>query len=221
MSWRDSASGSSDWHGGGNSAGNSGPSGAGTGGNYGGSNGNSYSLTGGLGGGVTTGKTWYGNTVFGPAGGIAQGYATVVPGRNFGMGPSNNKYSNFKTTSGAAMFSGGPSSVTARNAAQAYGMMQALNNARTIGFGTGPAGGPITSGPLRQMGVPMPASAFPGYAPYPNSAFAGGWINGPNWNNFAGTWPGNNSTFAKNNLGNPGYGPSYNGPGSTHYKTND
>jgi len=72
MSWMDSASGSSTFHGGGSNASNNGPSNGGMGG--GGSN-NSGSKTGGLGGGLTTGKVT-GKTVSGPSGGMAGPQAT-------------------------------------------------------------------------------------------------------------------------------------------------
>lgn len=133
MSWRDSASGSSSFHGGGGMAGNNGPSGAGTGGRSGGGRGgDSGSRTGGLGGGLSTGKTWHGNTAFGPSGGMARGYATASLGPGAGMGPSVNKYSDFRTPTGAPMVGGSLQGqpVAARNPQQALGMLQALFNAQ-------------------------------------------------------------------------------------------
>ena len=86
--------------------------------------------------GLTTGKTMYGNTAFGPAGGNAVGYATrspgSVPSANQGTGLAAGSFSNFRDTSGAPMFSGGLQSrpVQARNAVQALGMLQALQAAQ-------------------------------------------------------------------------------------------
>lgn len=99
MSWMDSASGSSTFHGGGGLSGNNGNVGAGTG--YGGNGGNNYSSTGGLGGGLSTGKTWYGNTAFGPSGGRVTSYATMRDGGGmFGMIPTRETYTNHRTPSG-------------------------------------------------------------------------------------------------------------------------
>lgn len=115
--------------------------------------------------GVTTGKTIYGNTAFGPAGGMATGYATRT-GNISGIGPSMTTFSNFRTPSGAAMFSGqaGNTPVTARNAQQAAGMLSAMQAAqgRRNGFGmlsgdpvtTGPVTTPVRSIPLTQAMIP-------------------------------------------------------------------
>lgn len=66
--------------------------------------------------GLTTGKTVYGNTAYGPAGGNATGYATMSrPGANYGMGPSTATYSNYRNLDGSQRFAGNPS-VTANNA---------------------------------------------------------------------------------------------------------
>lgn len=66
--------------------------------------------------GLTTGKTVYGNTAYGPAGGRATGYATMSrPGANYGVGPSTATYSNYRNLDGSQRFAGNPS-VTARNA---------------------------------------------------------------------------------------------------------
>lgn len=130
MSWRDSASGSSSFHGGGGYAGNNGNVGAGTG--YGGNGGSNYSRTGGLGGGLSTGSRWYGNTAYGPAGGGAVGYATARDGGGGyslgGMGPSMRQYSNFRNPDGTPTFTNASGPVTARNAGQAAGILSALAN---------------------------------------------------------------------------------------------
>lgn len=66
--------------------------------------------------GLTTGKTVYGNTAYGPAGGNATGYATMSrPGANYGVGPSTATYSNYRNLDGSQRFAGNPS-VTANNA---------------------------------------------------------------------------------------------------------
>jgi len=115
--------------------------------------------------GVTTGKTIYGNTAFGPAGGNATGYATRT-GNISGMGPSMTTFSNFRTPSGAAMFSGraGNTPVTARNAQQAAGMLSAMQRAqgapRRGGMLSGEQVevGPITT-PVR--GLPLTQAMIP------------------------------------------------------------
>lgn len=139
MSWMDSASGSSTFHGGGDHAGNNGPSGAGTGGRPG-NGGNNYSQTGGLGGGLGTGTTWHGNTAFGPAGGNAVGYVSLKDGGSIfqgqrGMGPSVNTYSNFRNPDGTPMVGGNlqNTSVTARNPQQALGMLHAMQQGQQQG----------------------------------------------------------------------------------------
>lgn len=101
--------------------------GLGGGGNKSGGNAGKTNKGGGL--GLTTGKTIHGNTAFGPAGGMAQGYATSKGGT--GMGPSNKSFSNFKNLDGSPMYGNmGNRSVTARNANQANGMMNALSRAQ-------------------------------------------------------------------------------------------
>jgi hypothetical protein len=131
MSWRDSASGSGTFHGGGSYSGNNGPSGAGTGRTNGGSSGRSS--TGGLGGGLTTGKTWHGNTAYGASGGLASGYATMRDGGGmFGLGPSINTYGNFKNLDGSNKFKDPRvqgAEIKAKNANQAAGIAQDLANA--------------------------------------------------------------------------------------------
>ena len=134
--------------------------------------------------GVTTGKTIYGNTAFGPAGGNATGYATRT-GNISGTGPSMTTFSNFRTPSGGAMFSGraGNTPVTARNAQQAAGMLSAMQAAqgRRNGFGM-LSGDPVTVGPIpvRPRIVPM---AFPIPKPRPP-----GLATDLTWQNFQGWW---------------------------------
>ena len=81
--------------------------------------------------GLTTGSTIHGNTAFGPAGGMAQGYATNSRVGS-GMGPSMGTFSNFRNLDGSAMFGGGLQNraVAARNPQQALGMLQALQAAQ-------------------------------------------------------------------------------------------
>ena len=81
--------------------------------------------------GVRTGSTTYGNTAFGPAGGMAQGYATNSRVGS-GMGPSIGSFSNFRNLDGSAMIGGGLQNraVAARNPVQALGMLRALQAAQ-------------------------------------------------------------------------------------------
>ena len=82
--------------------------------------------------GLTTGTTWYGNTAFGPAGGMATGYATR-DGQSLagaGMAPTMGTYSNFNTMNGQPMFGGalGGQGFNGMNANQAYGAAQTWYN---------------------------------------------------------------------------------------------
>lgn len=82
--------------------------------------------------GLTTGTTWYGNTAFGPAGGMATGYATR-DGQSLeaaGMGPTMGTYSNFNTLNGQPMFGGalGGQGFNGMNANQAYAAAQTWYN---------------------------------------------------------------------------------------------
>ena len=81
--------------------------------------------------GIRTGSTIRGNTAFGPAGGMAQGYATNSR-LGSGMGPSIGSFSNFRNTDGSAMFGGGLQNraIAAKNPQQALGMLQALKAAQ-------------------------------------------------------------------------------------------
>lgn len=78
--------------------------------------------------GLTTGATWYGNTAFGPAGGMATGY-TTRDGQSLaaaGMGPTMGTYNNFTTLNGQPMFGGalGGQGFNGMNANQAYSAAQ-------------------------------------------------------------------------------------------------
>ena len=134
--------------------------------------------------GVTTGKTIYGNTAFGPAGGMATGYATRT-GNISGIGPSMTTFSNFRTPSGSAMFSGqaGNTPVTARNAQQAAGMLSAMQAAqgRRNGFGM-LSGDPVTSRPIPAMTQIPPhlqLSIPPAPSYLPEKSILANWFNGP------------------------------------------
>lgn len=216
MSWRDSASGSSDWHGGGGTAGNNGPSGAGTGGGNrggGGDSGNSYSRTGGLGGGLTTGNTIYGNTAFGPSGGNAVGHATAKLGAGAGQGPTTNTYSNFRTPSGAPMFNGAAQNIAIRApnanvAASALAALQAQAQASAQRVGGLLSDEEVTTAPIDPVG---PVTAVPTAAPvvaepwawanpavinpYPQWSGAGSWFAGPNYINAGENGPVWSSSF--------------------------
>lgn len=117
--------------------------------------------------GITTGKTMYGNTAIGPAGGAATAYATRSPGSvpspNQGTGLTGGTFSNFRTPSGGAMFSGGLQSqpVAARNASQALQMLQAMQAAQARPT---PAGGPRAPGLLDEE---LPINAVPGIPAIP------------------------------------------------------
>lgn len=202
MSWRDSASGSSTFHGGGGYAGNNANVGAGTGaGNNGGMGGggsnNSGSRTGGLGGGLSTGNTWHGNTAFGPPGGIANGYATAKLGAGAGTKPTINTYSNFRTVNGDPMFSGAAQNTAIRApnanmAASALSALQAQAQASAQNVGgllsdedeEQPPIDPVVAPPV----TAVPTAAWP-YAnpavinPYPQWSGAGSWFAGPNYIN--------------------------------------
>lgn len=80
--------------------------------------------TGGGGVGVSTGKTIYGNTAFGPAGGMATGYATRTGGLS-GLGPSIGMFSNFRNLDGSAMVpAAGNAGAMGTGAQQALGQLQ-------------------------------------------------------------------------------------------------
>lgn len=185
MSWRDSASGSSDWHGGGGTAGNSGTRGAGTGGNStGGSNsGTNFSRTGGLGGGLSTGNTIFGNTAFGIPGGLAQGHATAKLGAGAGMGPTTNTYSNFRKPDGTPMFSGsvqgmGIRAPNANVAAAALRALQEQAQAAAQRVGGLLSDEEVTSGPLDPAIGPVVVEPTTAVPPLVNVPYLGGVFNG-------------------------------------------
>jgi hypothetical protein len=141
---------------GGNRSGNTSKSSTKSGGSVGGGG-----KSGGL--GITTGKTIHGNTAFGPAGGMAKGYATSKGGS--GMGPSNKSFSNFKTLDGNAMYGNmGNKSVTARNAGQANSMMSALSRAKgtpkrsVTPTASTAAPKPRPKAPVKQVGLKVKAA---------------------------------------------------------------
>lgn len=197
MSWMDSASGSSTFHGGGGLSGNNGNVGAGTG--YGGNGGNNYSSTGGLGGGLSTGNTWHGNTAFGPSGGRVTAYAHMRDGGGmFGMMPTRQTYTNYRNPAGQSI--SGP------------GKNKGTKDQQTVA----PTGGLLDEEVV--VTPPPPPEVFNPYAgfknyPFPHPTMAGGWMGAQNWNNFAGNWPGNNVTDINKTPAGPG-------GGSTHYKNN-
>lgn len=117
--------------------------------------------------GLTTGSTIYGNTAFGPAGGMATGYATrggpVMHSRSLtGLPGSYGSWSNFNNPNGSPMFGNvGNMKVGAKNTGQALGYMNALNQlmaARQRGAqanGYGVSGRPAF-GPRPQPGMLAP-----------------------------------------------------------------
>jgi hypothetical protein len=111
MSARDSESGSSSYRGGSGNAGGLGNGGVG-GGMGGGHRGGGAGYNGGIGSrtGMTTGKDWYGNTAFGPAGGRVQAFG-MRDARSLGragMGPTVGSFGNFRTPNGQPMFGNSP-----------------------------------------------------------------------------------------------------------------
>lgn len=106
-------------------AGGGGGGGVSTGKTTGGGNGGLGGLAKGL--GITTGKTIFGNTAFGPAGGMAQGYATAQLGGGAGMKPTINTYSNFRNLDGSATLpAAGNATAMGRNPQQALSMLQSM-----------------------------------------------------------------------------------------------
>lgn len=117
------------------------------------------------GGGITTGNTIYGNTAFGPSGGMATGYAMASGLPGVAYGPSTAQYSNFRNLDGTPMFGGmaGSRSFSAPNATQAYAQLQSYINSIMAArqarpqpaFGLLDA---VRTAPL--PGVPQPAPQF-------------------------------------------------------------
>lgn len=138
--------------------------------------------------GLTTGKTWHGNTAFGPAGGKATGYATNSrPGS--GMGPSVGSFSNFRNLDGSAMIGGGLQNraVAARNPQQALGMLRALQAAQGSQRPSGGRVGGLLDGEQVTVG---PTTIEPAAAPMTPT------ITGP--------WPGQGQNRQVNVLGGGG-----------------
>lgn len=123
--------------------------------------------------GVTTGKTIYGNTAYGPSGGMATGYATRS-GPISGMGPSVGTYSNFRNLDGSAAIPGaGNMTAMGRNAFQARSQLQRM-------YGGPPRVGGLLSGEEVSVGpVAPPRRIVPTAMPIPRPPQA---ITGP--------WPG-------------------------------
>lgn len=176
--------------------------------------------------GLTVGKTMYGNTAYGPAGGKATGYASVSPnspntgtGNNrntsgagygnpgAGGGFAQNNYSNFRSPNGSAMFGSGPGA-PGGSGVYANGGMRAAEIAKQLAAMARPAParapGRATTRPSvpvkpRLPGVPR----FPGFKPYPDDAMVSGWISGPNfWNQKS--YPPGSEPITDNMV--PGYG---------------
>lgn len=167
--------------------------------NQGSWNGNGGSL------GLTTGNTMYGNTAFGPSGGMASGYATrdMRSLNGAGMGPTMGSYSNFNNLNGSPMFNGALSgqSFRAPNANAAYGQAmaawQAMNRPQ-MRPGVNPVSDtppPVQHVPLPPVQPPIPSVPPPAVSIPPNALMYP--FQGQNFNN---VWSG------------------YNGPGSTHYQ---
>lgn len=135
--------------------------------------------------GLTTGKTIHGNTAFGPAGGMATGYATRSNAPNVSGGSADfgrpgsitgGTFSNFRNTDGSAMFGGGLQNqgVRANNALQALGMLRAMQAGM---LRPTPAGGPMTQPGL--LDDELPTDAIPERPTIPP--------------NIIGPWPGQNT----------------------------
>lgn len=132
--------------------------------------------------GLTTGPTIYGNTAFGPAGGMATGYATrdMQSLAQAGMGPTPGMYGNFMTPGGSPMFGGSPvqgQSFQGMNAQQARAQALAafrawLASQRPAGLLGDPAAPrpnvPRTYVPqvppiMPEVFAPVPPEVVPGY----------------------------------------------------------
>ena len=166
--------------------------------------------------GLTTGTTWYGNTAFGPAGGMATGYATR-DGQSLagaGMAPTMGTYSNFNTMNGQPMFGGalGGQGFNGMNANQAYGAaqnwyqaLQAYAQAKKAGnTGTAPLpplGARLATSP--PPAVPLDKSMMPAFFRQPQTT-------APAVNNFGPRTYDGGYTYSttKNNsmLNNPQFG---------------
>lgn len=183
MSARDSASGSSDWHGGGGSINNSGggTSNGGIGGGQGGGiGGGGAGRNGGYGSqtGLTTGTDWHGNTAYGRAGGNVQAYGMrdARSLRDAGMGPTMGTYGNFQTPQGQPMYGSSPvqgQSFYGMNMGQALSQANraqaAWQAAQSRGLGQPPHVGGLLDPHLGNIqpasGVSPPQYAPPAWAP--------------------------------------------------------
>ncbi len=161
--------------------------------------------------GLTTPKTWHGTSAFGPAGGFAQGFASrETPGGLYG---------NFRSPTGQQM-----NGYTTPNGYPA--MSQSYSKSPYPGGYTQPVTAqplpppPVAPPPVQPTVVPTSAPPPPvrppmSMSPYPNPAFAGGWISGPNWKNSP---PATGSTHHQNNMGNTrGYGSGFGFSGGNGY----
>lgn len=132
--------------------------------------------------GLRTGSTIHGNTAFGPAGGMSQGYATNSR-LGSGMGPSVGSFSNFRNLDGSAMIGGGLQNraIAARNPQQALGMLQALQAAQASRRpSSGRVGGlldgeQVMAGPLPSTVPAAAPQSLMGMLRYARPAFPGGY----------------------------------------------
>jgi hypothetical protein len=170
MSARDSESGSSSYRGGSGNAGGLGNGGVG-GGMGGGHRGGGAGYNGGIGSrtGMTTGKDWYGNTAFGPAGGRVQAFG-MRDARSLGragMGPTVGSFGNFRTPSGQAMFGNSP---VQGQSFRGMNMGQALSQANRAQARQASVPGLLGGSPVAS-GAPASAveqeMALPEYTPVP------------------------------------------------------
>ena len=208
-------------YGGGNGGGGGGGSNGGNGGggyvgaagtNQGAWNGNGPSL------GLTTGNTIYGNTAFGPAGGMATGYATrdAQSLAAAGMAPTLGQYGQFRNLNGGAMFPGlnnpmqSAQGYTAGQVAQHLAMLQAAARAHAMGQ----AGGLL--GPAHINVQPVENPIYPHPAPYPPTPY---W-NGNMWNHMPTNFMHNPTQRPYDPAYSPGPGATYYQNGSTAYKNN-
>lgn len=112
--------------------------------------------------GLTTGTTIRGNTAYGPAGGMAQGYATRDQQSlaKAGMGPTMGTYSNFMDANGNPMFAGalGGQGFQGMNAQQAQHNAMAAYLGMGLGQAPQPASRPTYPGPVPQRPPVRPVS---------------------------------------------------------------
>lgn len=174
MSIRDSASGSSDWRGGGDHRANGGGGTA-----NGGLGGNARNGGEGARYGLTTGTATYGSG-FGRPGGNVVGYATRQPDGSWG---------NFRTPTGSQVFAGNPSTHSGNSAMRGLGALQAAFNrpqavsAQPVSGDTPVASLPPAVMPQQPVGA-MPVKRVMGWLPsWPGTGQW--WANEPRWNNAA------------------------------------